>query len=472
MMSAIYRIRRRAAGQAQDEAGFTMVEMVIAIFIFAMVVTGVGVGMSSALNLTRQNRNRSIAANLASQQMDTIRSTDFATLDQMTQLVQPTTITPTPTVEGVPYTITQNTHWVRKDATGATAGPCQSPPTAANPLAYIAVTTTVTWADMHGVLPVQTNTVISPPVGVYDQTEGHIRVTVLSASGAPVSGATVSISNVAAGVSDTATTATDGCVFFEYKPIGTYAVSLSSGVGKVDGQGSAVPTQNVTVKSASTSSVQFLFDSAASLTLTMVSKSGSGFLPAAVTGYNVPTAKAYLANTALQPSGKLLYSTPTGLTRIIPSLFPYSSGFQPWIGTCSDADPLGLNSGGAPYYPGATRDPAIAMTPGGNSSGNVTLPSTSLGFRRTNSGSAIYTIVALHAAATDVGCPVAESWTLTSTLNLTQNVTQTINVSLPYGTWIIRVMNGASLRATCPSLVLSPLNGTWPVTPAVCQFSS
>ena len=264
MMRAIYRIRRRASGHAQDEAGFTMVEMVIAIFIFAMVITGVGVGMSSALNLTRQNRNRSIAANLAAQQMDTIRSTDFDTLDQMTQLVQPTTITPTPTVEGVPYTITQDTHWVRKNATGAAAGPCQSPPTAANPLAYIAVTTTVTWSDMHGVLPVQTDTVVSPPVGVYDQTEGHIRVTVLNAAGPPVSGAIVTIANPTAGVSDTATTGADGCAFFAYQPVGAYTVTLSSGVGKVDGQGSATPVQNVTVKSASTSTVQFVFDTAAS----------------------------------------------------------------------------------------------------------------------------------------------------------------------------------------------------------------
>src|SRR5580765_5660159 len=123
MMEAIYRIRRRASGHAQDEAGFTMVEMVIAIFIFAMVITGVGVGMSSALNLTRQNPNRSIAANLAAQQMDTIRSTDFDALDQMTQLVQPVTL-PAASVEGVPYTITQDTAWVRKNATGAAAGPC------------------------------------------------------------------------------------------------------------------------------------------------------------------------------------------------------------------------------------------------------------------------------------------------------------------------------------------------------------
>ncbi len=299
MMEAIYRIRRRAAGHAQDEAGFTMVEMVIAIFIFAMVITGVGVGMSSALNLTRQNRNRSIAANLAAQQMDTIRSTDFETLDQMTQLTQPTTITPTPTVEGVPYTMTQNTHWVRKNATGAAAGPCQSPPTAANPLAYIAVTTTVTWADMHGVLPVQTDTVVSPPVGVYDQTEGHIRVTVLNAASQPVSGTIVTISNPSAGVSDTATTGADGCAFFAYQPAGAYTVTLSSGVGKVDGQGNATPLQNVTVKSASTSTVQFVFDTAATLALTLSS----------ISGYTVPSAvPVSLGNTALQPTGVLSYS--------------------------------------------------------------------------------------------------------------------------------------------------------------------
>lgn len=471
MMSAIYRIRRRSSGHAHDEAGFTMVEMVIAIFIFAMVITGVGVGMSSALNLTRQNRNRSIAANLASQQMDTIRSTDFATLDQLTQLVQPTTITPTPTVEGVPYTMTQDTAWVRKNATGAAAGPCQSPPTAANPLAYIAVTTTVTWSDMHGVLPVHSDTVISPPVGVYDQTEGHIRVTVLNAASQPVSGAIVTIANPTAGVSDTATTGTDGCAFFAYQPVGAYTVNLSSGVGKVDGQGSPTPVQNVTVKSASTSSVQFLFDTAASLALTLTPKT-AGYLTPATAGYNVPTTvPIVLANTALQPSGKLLYSTPTGLSRTIPNLFPYSSGFQSWAGSCSDADPQGVNPLGAPYYSGATRGSAIGMTPGGTSSGTVTMPSTSLQFKRTLAGSASYTVIAIHAAATDVGCPVAETYTLATPLTMVANTTVAVNVSLPYGTWTIQVKSGASVRAT-ESITLSPLNTVWPVTPAVLQFSS
>jgi prepilin-type N-terminal cleavage/methylation domain-containing protein len=470
MMSAIYRIRRRASVRVDDEAGFTMVEMVIAIFIFAMVITGVGVGMSSALNLTSQNRNRSIAANLAAQQMDTIRSTDFTALDQMTQPPQTVTL-PTTTIEGVPYTMVQYTHWVRKNDTGASAGPCQSPPTAANPLAYIAVTTTVTWNGMHGVLPVQTNTVISPPVGVYDQTEGHIRVTVLNAAGQPVSGALVSIANPAQGVSDSATTAADGCAFFAYQPTGAYTVTLSSALGKVDGQGSSAPSQTVTVKSASTSSVQFLFDSAASLALTLTPKT-PGYLTPATAGYDVPsTVKVYLANTALTPSGKALYATPTGLSRTITPLFPYSAGFQAWAGTCSDADPQGVNSLGAPYYPGAIRDPASALTPGATTPGTVTLPSTSLQFKRTSAGSAAYTVIAIHTAASDTGCPVAETYTLASPLTLVAGTTVAVNVSLPYGSWTIQVKNGVSVRATEP-ITLSPLNATWPVTPAVLQFGS
>ena len=258
----------------------------------------------------------------------------------MTQLVQPVTLTPTTTVEGVPYTITRDTAWVRKNATGAAAGPCQSPPTAANPLAYIAVTTTVTWADMHGVLPVQTDTVVSPPVGVYDQTEGHIRVSVLNAASAPVSGAIVTIDNPTAGANDTATTGADGCAFFAYQPTGAYTVTLSSGVGKVDGQGSPTPSQTVTVKSASTSTVQFVFDTAATLSLTLSPK---------VAGYTIPSTIpiSSTANTALKPNGVLSYAG-SGSPRSIPSLFPYASGFSAWAGSCSDADPQGVNPVGGP----------------------------------------------------------------------------------------------------------------------------
>ena len=454
MMRLIHRVRYRVAMRARDEAGFTMIEMVMSIFIFGLVVTGVGVGMSSALNLTRQNRNRSIAANLASQQMDTVRGTDFDTLEQMTHLSQPTTVTPTPTVEGVPYTVVQETKWVYKNATGATAGPCQSPPTAANPLAYIAVRTTVSWADMHGVPPVQSNTVISPPVGVYDQTEGHIRVTVLDAAAQPVSGVVVQAANPVAGVNDTATTGSDGCAFFAYEPVGAYTVTLGPlGSGRVDGQGSASPTQSVTVKSASTSTAQFLFDSAAALTLTLTATSG-GTVPT--------TVPVSLGNTALQPTGVLSYASPTGTTRTIGNLFPYASGFQAWAGGCSDADPQGVNSSGGSYYPGANRAAAIAMTPGSTSSGTVNLPSLKLQYKRSSS-SAAYKITATHAVG-DTGCPAGETYVLNAALTVTTATTPLI-VALPYGTWTITWKNNGSSATGSQTYTLNPLNANNPYVP-------
>ena len=108
--------------------------------------------MASSLNLTRQNRNRSIAANLASSQMDTVRSMDFDDLNGVTQQAQPTaprrrasTACPTPS---------RSTRGGSTRARGCDPRPCQAPPSTANPLAYIAVVSSVRWNDMRGVPPV------------------------------------------------------------------------------------------------------------------------------------------------------------------------------------------------------------------------------------------------------------------------------------------------------------------------------
>ena len=193
MLNALYRMHlRRTAARAQDEAGFTMVELVIGIFIFALVIGGVTVGMSSSLNLTRQNRNRSIAANLASQEMDTVRSTDFVDLP----LGMITTTIP---VDGVPYDVTRQTEWVTPSAT---SGACQAPSGSA--LAYLSVTVTVTWNNMAGVPAPTSHTVVTPPVGTYDTTRGHVAVMVRDAAGAPQEGVPVALAGP--GVADSQTT--------------------------------------------------------------------------------------------------------------------------------------------------------------------------------------------------------------------------------------------------------------------------
>jgi prepilin-type N-terminal cleavage/methylation domain-containing protein len=102
---------------AGEEHGFTIVELMAAISIFALVVTGITALMGTSLNLTRNNRNRAVGANLASQEMDVVRSTTFTDLP----LGQVTT---TQTVDGVPYSVIRETEWVTQNAT---TGPCQAP---------------------------------------------------------------------------------------------------------------------------------------------------------------------------------------------------------------------------------------------------------------------------------------------------------------------------------------------------------
>ncbi len=443
-MTRVLQQLRSASRRSGDEAGFTMVEMMMAIFIFGLVITGLAVGMASSLNLTRQNRNRSIAANLASQQMDTVRSMDFDDLNNVTQQAQPTTSSTS--VDGVPYSFSQYTRWVYKSETGATPGPCQAPPSTANPLAYISVVTSVSWNDMRGVPPVTSSTVVTPPVGIYDQTDGHIAVTVLTRDGAPAPGVTASIAST--GVSDAAITSSDGCAFFAFEPIGTYVVTLS-GTGMVDGQGLSAPPQTVTVKAGSTSNVQFQYDVASSLVLTL---QGNG-------GYAVPNAVPIaLGNTHLVPLG-VMPATGSGNPRTITGLFPYADGYQPWAGLCSDADPIGVSPSGPAYYPGATRPAAIVMTPGQSSSGTVQLPALRVTVMKGASLKSGYAVTATHVVpsgvSSDPGCPTAEAYALG-----TSNASGLVSMALPYGTWKITATSGASTGNA--NVTLSPLNANNP----------
>lgn len=439
----------RCAARLHGEDGFTMVEMLAAILIFGLVITGVAVGMSSSLNLTRQNRNRSIAANVASQEMDSVRSLEFDDLDQLTQAVQP--IVSTTTVGGVNYTVSRYARWIYKSETGATAGPCQVPPTTANPLAYVAVTASISWAAMNGVQPVTSSTVVTPPVGIYDQTDGHIAVTVLTRSGAPRSGVNVSISST--GVSDSATTSSDGCAFFAFQPVGAYAVALSSATGMVDGQGSAAPSQTVTVKAASTSSVQFLYDTAGTATITLA---GNG-------GYTVPSSVPIsLGNTHLLPGGYMVF-TGSGSPRTLNNLFPYVDGFGAWAGSCSDADPQGINPLGSPYYTGASRSTLLAFpaNPPYTASGTVTLPALQVTVKKGATLKSGYAVTAVHVvpsgATSDPGCASGETYAVG-----TSNTSGIANQALPFGTWAITATSGASTGTA--NVTLSPLNANNPAT--------
>ena len=95
---------RRAKGNC-DESGMTLLELVVAFLIFGILMLGIAHTMGSALSMTRTNRHRSVAANLASERMDTIRSMDFASIAASTQTVD---------IDGITYTVDTSRYWVPK----------------------------------------------------------------------------------------------------------------------------------------------------------------------------------------------------------------------------------------------------------------------------------------------------------------------------------------------------------------------
>jgi prepilin-type N-terminal cleavage/methylation domain-containing protein len=420
----------------RDEAGFTLLELVVALSLFAIVSGGVFSMISSGLNVTRNNRSRSVAANLAAQQMDTFRSMNFPTLlGQQGNLTQPTQ-----TVDGVPYTITTG---VNPQSVSATSTPCDAQGSPGNTLVF-RVDVTVTWANMRGVAAVTANTIISPPVGVYDQTgKGFAGVKVLGADGKGVNGVPVNVTPALT----PATNQTDasGCAFFTNATAGTYTVSLGLS-GYVDRQGNTSPSQSVGIVANAITHVAFDYASAGSLAITLA---GSG---AATVANNVAVT---VGDTDFVPTGTKTW-TGTGTSRTISNLFPVTSGYTMWAGDCADADPQGTTSTG-PYWPGGQRANPVALS-GSSTTATITLPSVTATVQQAGVPLAGAQVTAAHALpsgqTSDAGCPSGESFSLGTT-----NASGIVAAALPYGNWTLTV-TGRSPATSWPTAILDPTGTT------------
>jgi Tfp pilus assembly protein PilV len=419
--------RFRAGPRGRGEEGLTLLELVVAISVFAVISGGIAATLDSGLTLTRNNRQRSVAANLASQEMDTVRSMPFTSIAARTV---------TQVLDGTSYTITRELTWVAHNATN---GPCDG--TNQDP-ELLRVRVVVTWPAMRGVAPVTSDTTMAPPVGAYSANSGHIAVKVLDGTAAGQFGASV---QVAGPVTRTAPTNDDGCAFFAFLTPGTYTVSLNN-VGYVNRQGVQNPSQTVGVTTGNVSSVQFDYDQSTTLSLT--------FAPSA--GGTPPNDLAIsLGNTQFVPTGVQLYPG-TGLSRSIGNLFPASDGFTAWAGSCADADPEGERpANGGPYWQDGMRPTPFAAPAGDTTIGTVPLESASLTVKAAGLPVIGATIVATHAA--DSVCASGETHTLGTT-----DATGALTTALPYGTWQLSV-TGRSPLTTWPSLGLDP---TATVTPS------
>lgn len=414
--------RRR---RAEDDRGFTLIEVVVAIALFAIFISGIAAMVGNGLDLARNNRNRSIAANLASRQLDEFRSRDF---DDVAALVGQTG--EQESVEGVVYDVTRDVAWVAQDSEG---GACDvGDPGALDPR-LLRIVVRVEWAAMGAIDPVQAETVLSPPVGSFDPTLGNIAVRILDRDAGPGYGHPVTVTGpetppVQYTINDNNEV---GCAFFAGLEPGTYTVELGT-LDYVDRQAEATPSQVVNVSSGTVSSVQFDYDLSAEIDVTLAAPEG-GTIPV-----DVPLT---LGNSSLLPLGSQVVPG-TGTNRLLDDLFPFADGYQVWAGACADADPEGEDlGGGGAYWPGGLRDPVIAVDPGDTAVTTVNLPTLQVSVTQGGVPLAGATVRAVHGS--DTGCDTGAEFGLGTT-----DASGVVLGALPYGDYSVEVDGEA---------------GTWPV---------
>ncbi|MCR2785921.1 MULTISPECIES: carboxypeptidase regulatory-like domain-containing protein [unclassified Microbacterium] len=430
-----------------DDDGFTLIEVIVAMLIFTIILTGFLYTMTASLTATRDTRARIVAANLASQQIDVLRSAADA--------FGVTTAPPFDIeLNGDTFHVRVETEWVT--TTGAAAS-CEAGLPIAS-LAYNHVTVKVTWDNMReGAQPVYSDTSLTPRTKINDPALGTVLVGVVNAAGTAVAGATVSLTP--AGVA-AVTTGSDGCAYLLKVPPGDYTVTVSK-AGHVSEQQIAEPTATVPVTAGGSSRVSFAYDRATSYIVSY----GSG-LPA---GVRIPN---NLTTTFVSTYGNFQMAAITNARTKTFSLYPVSAGYSIMAGayaetpenpatSCLTPDPgewipepskVGTRPGAVGGEAGSAVPAAVPMgevrLDGANGAGTSSAPRNHL--------KAVY----VGGGAGDPGCPAGMTYTFGDVISSNK-----ATILLPYGTWKLYRGNASSQTTQITTGIIVPSSGS--VAPGV-----
>jgi len=311
-MSRLWILRRWAArARARPDAGFTIVELLAAMFIFLAISTATVTLIITALRTIDENNERVLAANVARSQVEYLRL-------QGTANIQPGLTTQAPPGTRPDFVVETSAEWV---GLGQTASACE----AAQPgQAYLRVRVAVTSPELDA--PAVIDTIITPDTVVATEGTGAVAISVDDQNGDPVSGVQVAAIDVARPENSfTYVTGADGCL---YVPGLTAPSSLTVTISK-DGYVSSTPTgtqATIQLDPESLSKPTFLYAPAAGI-------EWAGAVPE----YPVPTGLP--VTWSINETG-----APTNVGAVgtsVAGLWPTTSRFTAWAGDCPDADPQG-----------------------------------------------------------------------------------------------------------------------------------
>ncbi len=342
-------------GFAQSSDGFTVIELMVALVILALVSTSFSYGLQLALSVTREDRARVQATNLAARELEIVRNEFGASKSAPTTLGAVSEVTnphPLPggtsgqplNLDGTDFTVVRIVEWL---PAGTGTSPCDGGSAVTYP--SLGVNVRVSWGENGSERHVESNTVLTPPKGTLATIQGFIAAKVFGADGEGLASLPVDITGPGGG--QTRVTAGDGCAVFALTTLGNYTVILDE-PGYVSFDGQPTTSKPTTVTAGSIQIVPFSYDAAATLDLEYVITDGVG------TEYQqpAPPPSVTLFNASLPTMGKQEVASGT-IT--VTGLWPFPDGYSVWAGTCMLNDPA--TTGGARATP-VTPEPGETLT--------------------------------------------------------------------------------------------------------------
>jgi Tfp pilus assembly protein PilE len=343
-----------------NQSGFALIEVIASAAVLGLVTIAVYGGYNATLHSSGRERARAVAASLAEQDQERLRSfrpTDLATYAAAPRIVK------VPAVTGVPYTVTSTVDWISDSANGVSS--CTSE---ANLEDYLRITSTVTSGIVgKQTKPVTQRSLVAPPVGTFRQGLGSLVVRVTGKGSVPITNLPVKIVGGATTVTDD--TNAFGCAVFRYVPVGSYGVTYNR-PGYVDPNGVNLATASGTVSEGTLNVISQSYDAGATVLATFDTQyRGTTCTPPAC-----PVSKATaisLESTDIPAPGYRTFAagatnqTATQTSITTPLLYPFDSAYGVYAGNCTAANPLSM-------VPAV--NPAFAKNPSGLDRGELLYP--------------------------------------------------------------------------------------------------
>lgn len=394
---------KRRLPSPRAEHGSILVEVLVGTLMLGLATTAVLNGIDGAQDVGRQNKDRSVSATLAQQDLERMRSMPPTALTNYSDSREVV-------VGGVAYLVNSRTDWV-VDASGLVS--CTSDDTEAE---YMKLTSTVS-APARPDRPVVATSLLTPPPGAFADDTGTAAVKLTDRDGEPHAGVAVSLTGPG---SLSATTNDVGCAIFGFVDAGTWTASVDGGLVGWNG---LTPAQSpVTIAEGKTSLTQIELDTPASLRATFETPSG---VPTQWTSIGVVNSKLPGGVEYFPAEGEgALESSKDG-----ENLFPFYDGYGVYAGSCAANNPAlwdedYFQTSGKGY---AEVDPGEALHPV-----EVVVPQLEVTVQRTNGTAFTDYRIYVQQIDDDFEC---ETVFYDSGVVSGSATSQTVDVQLPFGNY-------------------------------------